>query len=51
MMKKRENQPFTNCEPLKLTAQDGRSRLTDCANTEGILRIVMSIRIAGYKSS
>ena len=43
MMKKRETQPFTNCEPLKLTAIDGRQRLTDCANTEGILRIVMSV--------
>ncbi len=28
---------------LKLTASDGRLRLTDCANTEGVLRIVMSI--------
>ena len=43
MMKKRESQPFTNCEPLKLTASDGRQRLTDCANTEGVLRIVMSV--------
>ena len=28
---------------LKLTASDGRQRLTDCANIEGILRIVMSV--------
>lgn len=28
---------------LKLTATDGRKRLTDCANTEGILRIAMSV--------
>lgn len=28
---------------LKLTASDGRQRLTDCANTEGVLRIVMSV--------
>jgi DNA-damage-inducible protein D len=28
---------------LKLTATDGRKRLTDCANTQGILRIVISI--------
>lgn len=28
---------------LKLTASDGRKRLTDCANTEGVLRIVMSV--------
>jgi prophage antirepressor-like protein len=43
MMKKRESQPFTNCEPLKLLASDGKQRLTDCANTEGVLRIVMSV--------
>ena len=43
MMKKRELQPFTNCEPLKLMASDGRYRLTDCANTEGVLRIIMSV--------
>ena len=43
MMKKREFQPFTFCERLKLTANDGRKRLTDCANTKGILRIIMSI--------
>lgn len=43
MMKKRESQPFTFCEPLKLTATDGKQRLTDCANTEGVLRIVMSV--------
>jgi DNA-damage-inducible protein D len=28
---------------LKMTATDGKNRLTDCANTEGILRIVMSV--------
>ncbi len=28
---------------LKMTASDGRNRLTDCANTEGVLRIVMSV--------
>ena len=33
--------PFT--ERLKLTASDGRKRLTDCANIEGIFRIVMSV--------
>jgi DNA-damage-inducible protein D len=43
MMKKRESQPFTNCEQLKMIAHDGKNRLTDCANTEGVLRIVMSI--------
>jgi DNA-damage-inducible protein D len=33
--------PFT--ERLKLTATDGRQRSTDCANVEGIFRIIMSI--------
>ena len=36
-------QTFPFSERLKLTASDGRKRLTDCANTEGILRIVMSV--------
>jgi DNA-damage-inducible protein D len=28
---------------LKMLASDGKNRLTDCANTEGVLRIVMSV--------
>ena len=36
-------QTFQNSERLKLTANDGRQRVTDCANTEGVLRIVMSV--------
>ncbi len=28
---------------LKMMAHDGKNRLTDCANTEGILRIAMSV--------
>lgn len=43
ILKKREPQLHTTCMQLKMIAQDGRSRLTDCANTEGILRIVMSV--------
>jgi DNA-damage-inducible protein D len=43
ILKKRDAQLHTICMQLKLTAQDGRQRLTDCANTEGVLRIVMSI--------
>jgi DNA-damage-inducible protein D len=43
VLKNRESQLVTYCNQLKLTAQDGRQRLTDCANTEGVLRIVMSI--------
>ena len=37
------NEPVTNCHGLKLTAEDGKLRLTDCANTEGIFRIIQSI--------
>jgi len=33
----------TNCHRLKLKASDGKMRETDCANTEGIFRIVQSI--------
>lgn len=33
----------TFCHGLKLLAPDGKMRETDCANTEGILRIVQSI--------
>ena len=33
----------TNCYQLKMTAVDGKSRLTDVANAEGILRIIQSI--------
>ncbi|MEM9243683.1 MAG: Bro-N domain-containing protein [Pseudomonadota bacterium] len=37
------NEPVTNCHGLKLQAKDGKMRVTDCANTEGILRIIQSI--------
>ncbi len=33
----------TFCHGLKLTATDGKKRTTDCANTEGIFRIIQSI--------
>lgn len=33
----------TNCHGLKLEASDGKRYLTDCANTEGIFRIIQSI--------
>lgn len=33
----------TNCHRLKLLAPDGKMRETDCANTEGVLRIIQSI--------
>ncbi|MCL2842523.1 MAG: phage antirepressor protein [Oscillospiraceae bacterium] len=37
------SQLLTNCQQLKMTAIDGKKRLTDVANAEGILRIVQSI--------
>ena len=43
MLKKRENQLYTIVEKLKFLAPDCKMRPTDCANTEGIIRIIMSI--------
>ena len=37
---KEGNQTVTNCNQLKLRASDGRMRLTDVADLEGILRII-----------
>ncbi len=42
-IKKKESQLFAICEKLKLKGQDGRLRPSDCANTEGIFRIIMSV--------
>lgn len=42
-LKKREPQLLTVCQQLKMFSTDQRKRLTDCANTEGVLRIVMSV--------
>ncbi len=36
-------QTVTNCNGFKLTAADGKLRLTDCANTETMFRIIQSI--------
>jgi hypothetical protein len=33
----------TTCRQLKLPSPDGKERETDCANTEGLLRIIQSI--------
>lgn len=42
-LKKEGNQSATNCSALKLTAQDGRKRLTDVADAETLLRLVQSV--------
>ena len=36
-------QLLTNCKQLKMTATDGKKRLTDVADTEQLLRIIQSI--------
>ena len=36
-------EPSTVCRQFKIEAPDGKQRKTDCANTEGILRIIQSI--------
>ena len=47
VMKKRlkdeGNETVTNCNALKMTAVDGKKRLTDVATTEQLLRIIQSI--------
>lgn len=43
VLKNRENQLLTVCLQLKLIASDGKKYATDCANTEGIFRIIQSI--------
>lgn len=37
------NQLLTNCQQLKMTATDGKKRMTDVADTEQLLRIIQSI--------
>ncbi len=37
------SQPVTFCHGLKLLAPDGKQRETNCANTEGLFRIIQSI--------
>lgn len=37
------NETVTNCHRFKLIAADGKMRLTDCANTEQLFRIIQSI--------
>ncbi len=47
MVKKRESEQgielYTNCVQLKLPAEDGKLRETDCANTQNMFRIIQSI--------
>ena len=42
-LRKEGSEVVTNCHRLKLHAPDGKMRMTDCVNTEGISRIIQSI--------
>ena len=42
-LKEEGSQLVTNCHQLKMTAADGKKRLTDVADTQQLLRIVQSI--------
>ena len=42
-IKRRNPQLSTICRQLKLESTDGKKYKTDCADTEGILRIIQSI--------
>lgn len=37
------NETVTNCHGLKMTAKDGKKRMTDVADTEQLLRLIQSI--------
>ena len=40
---KEGNETVTNCNQLKMQAEDGKKRLTDVADTEQLFRIIQSI--------
>lgn len=42
-LKAEGNETVTNCHSLKMTAADGKRRLTDVADTEQLLRIIQSV--------
>lgn len=42
-LKEEGNELVTSCHQLKMTAADGKKRLTDVADTEQVLRIIQSI--------
>ena len=42
-LKEEGSELLTNCQQLKMTATDGKQRLTDVADTEQLLRIIQSI--------
>jgi len=40
---KEGNETVTNCNQLKLVAEDGKLRLTDVGNVEQVFRLIQSI--------
>jgi hypothetical protein len=42
-LKAEGSQLLTNCQQLRMSADDGKMRLTDVANTEQLLRIIQSV--------
>ena len=42
-LKKEGNETVTNCNQLKLVAEDGKKRLTDVADTEQLFRLIQSV--------
>lgn len=42
-LKKEGSELVTKCYQLKMTAEDGKSRLTDVANAETLLRLIQSV--------
>ena len=42
-LRKEGNEAAANCNRLKLLAEDGKTRLTDVADTEQLFRLIQSI--------
>lgn len=42
-LKKEGSETVTNCNQLKMAAEDGKMRLTDVADTEQLLRLIQSV--------
>lgn len=40
---KEGSEVVTNCHPLKMTAADGKQRLTDAATAETLLRLIQTV--------
>ena len=43
ILKKKEKESFTFCKRFDLDRVDGKTYTTDCANFEGVIRILMEI--------